>query len=496
MLEESDHDYFSTSPGPPLVRWVDEHCVKTFDDAVAVRRYFAASPHSESVLVRAASTVSFGPFQFLDYLHRVFSARRAAFAAAAELLYAAKRERRLYAPIALAHKWLRQNTTRFVEERTATLATAQVWSRTLSPTTLSTLRDVAVAVVDVDAVDVVDVDALVDAWLASAPLPSSSTARARFVAAVRTRVATELHFERLSLRRCMNRLYAFTFLQVGRFFGRRQPGDQTRLADVNMTPRLADITARETRSVADAAYQAECDTFGWTTQTVQTATTRQGGGASLANAAYANDPRSVHENVAEQLGNATYVREWRQHYARFDAQFDRMHLTQLTRRDEPPLVQIDGFLSPAEAKAMLDLSFQQGLEPSLINRPVPWSPADKETTLDTARSSRSFYWLRKDRMPALELVFRRMTAVTGLPRGYLDPQFLEYREGAGFARHHDGYKCPYTVFLYLNDVPAEAGGATHFLDLNVTMQPRVGRAILWKNGAKHDAGIDEPLMYQ
>lgn len=34
-----------------------------------------------------------------------------------------------------------------------------------------------------------------------------------------------------------------------------------------------------------------------------------------------------------------------------------------------------------------------------------------------------------------------------------------------------------TVFLYLNDV--ESGGGTRFSDLNITVQPLQGRAIIW-----------------
>ena len=34
-----------------------------------------------------------------------------------------------------------------------------------------------------------------------------------------------------------------------------------------------------------------------------------------------------------------------------------------------------------------------------------------------------------------------------------------------------------TVFLYLNDV--EEGGGTYFKDLDITVQPKTGRAVVW-----------------
>lgn len=36
-----------------------------------------------------------------------------------------------------------------------------------------------------------------------------------------------------------------------------------------------------------------------------------------------------------------------------------------------------------------------------------------------------------------------------------------------------------TFFLYLNDV--EEGGGTHFNDLNLTIVPKKGRAVIWPN---------------
>jgi prolyl 4-hydroxylase len=65
-------------------------------------------------------------------------------------------------------------------------------------------------------------------------------------------------------------------------------------------------------------------------------------------------------------------------------------------------------------------------------------------------------------------------------------QFLQYEVGQFYAAHHD--YIPFhleraqgvrilTVFLYLSDV--EEGGGTHFNSQNITIQPKMGRAVIW-----------------
>ena len=91
--------------------------------------------------------------------------------------------------------------------------------------------------------------------------------------------------------------------------------------------------------------------------------------------------------------------------------------------------------------------------------------------MDALRSSRSFYYSQRvDHVVALDMIYRRMHAFTALPtKKWLNPQFLEYTEGGRFENHHDDFRCPYTLFLYLNDVPHDAGGGTRFGQLNTTV---------------------------
>lgn len=50
-----------------------------------------------------------------------------------------------------------------------------------------------------------------------------------------------------------------------------------------------------------------------------------------------------------------------------------------------------------------------------------------------------------------------------------------------------------TVFLYLNEV--EEGGGTQFLDLNITVMPKVGRALLWPSVLDEDPTKKDDRTY-
>ena len=85
-------------------------------------------------------------------------------------------------------------------------------------------------------------------------------------------------------------------------------------------------------------------------------------------------------------------------------------------------------------------------------------------------------------------------------------QLLRYNNGQYYNRHHDYIEHHehraqgpriLTFFLYLSDV--EEGGGTNFPVLNITVQPKRGKALLWPstfNDApmKKDARTDHAAM--
>mmetsp|Transcript_9471 Transcript_9471/g.10186 ORF Transcript_9471/g.10186 Transcript_9471/m.10186 type:complete len:266 (-) Transcript_9471:219-1016(-) len=84
-------------------------------------------------------------------------------------------------------------------------------------------------------------------------------------------------------------------------------------------------------------------------------------------------------------------------------------------------------------------------------------------------------------------VLRKVENITGIPCNNSEYwQLLQYKETQFYGNHHDyiafhnerfqGARIM-TVFLYLNDV--EEGGGTHFKKLDITIQPRRGRVVVW-----------------
>eukprot|EP01034_Spumella_vulgaris_P025125 gene25125-31544_t len=87
------------------------------------------------------------------------------------------------------------------------------------------------------------------------------------------------------------------------------------------------------------------------------------------------------------------------------------------------------------------------------------------------------------------LVTDKIQSLLQIPKHHYEPiQLLKYNVSESYITHHDfsyqelSLACGprvLTFFLYLSDV--EEGGATHFPDLNLTITPKKGKAVLWPN---------------
>jgi prolyl 4-hydroxylase len=91
-------------------------------------------------------------------------------------------------------------------------------------------------------------------------------------------------------------------------------------------------------------------------------------------------------------------------------------------------------------------------------------------------------------------VIQKLENLTGIPDANSEQlQLLRYEVSQHYNSHHDfidhdvGRRAGpriLTVFLYLNDV--EAGGATHFTDLDIAVYPKKGRVLLWPSVLDQD----------
>ena len=94
----------------------------------------------------------------------------------------------------------------------------------------------------------------------------------------------------------------------------------------------------------------------------------------------------------------------------------------------------------------------------------------------------------------VQRILLRLNSLTGIPtQNYEDLQMLKYEGGQFYRTHHDyiphhkdRHSGPriLTFFLYLSDV--EEAGGTGFRDLNITVTPKKGRALLWPSVLNFD----------
>jgi prolyl 4-hydroxylase len=155
--------------------------------------------------------------------------------------------------------------------------------------------------------------------------------------------------------------------------------------------------------------------------------------------------------------------------------------------DMPWIVAVDGFLSEQECQALIDLGAAQGYKRSEDVGPRDFDGSYKGIQTQGRTSTNAWCVEECYRDPVTQAVLSRIENLTAIPDSHGEYlQLLRYEPEQFYERHHD--YIPFhrdraqgvrilTVFLYLNDV--EDGGGTHFSDLDVTVQPKAGRALLW-----------------
>jgi len=150
---------------------------------------------------------------------------------------------------------------------------------------------------------------------------------------------------------------------------------------------------------------------------------------------------------------------------------------------DPWVVTYDHFLSADEASAIISKGEKH------------WSRSVAGDGVQSVRTS-STAWCEHDGCgsdPVLSRVRSRIANLTGVPEAHAEPmQILRYEPGQFYRRHHD-QNAPattawgprlYTFFMYLSE--PEAGGETSFPVLNLSVAPKLGRALLWPSVLDHD----------
>ena len=156
----------------------------------------------------------------------------------------------------------------------------------------------------------------------------------------------------------------------------------------------------------------------------------------------------------------------------------------------PLVATIDGFCTPAECRALIDLA-RDRLRRSRISYP----DLDGKHVSDVRTSSGCT--LRAEEFPAVLPILMKLGMMMRIPITHAEPLSILHYEGADeFRPHHDSFAVApdgeararfdraggqrlYTTMIYLNDV--DAGGATEFDLLGVSIPPAAGRALVFAN---------------
>ena len=168
----------------------------------------------------------------------------------------------------------------------------------------------------------------------------------------------------------------------------------------------------------------------------------------------------------------------------------------------PWIVVLEDFVTPEECERLIQLGGNAGYKRSTEENLVPNEYGGIPKYVSEIRTSTNS-WCREGCRddPLVVQVMERMENLTGIPRSYSeDLQLLRYEEGQFYEQHHDYTEMQIdrmygvrilTVFLYLNDV--EEGGETGFPDLDLMVQPKLGRALLWPSVLNKDP--NEPDLW-
>jgi prolyl 4-hydroxylase len=154
------------------------------------------------------------------------------------------------------------------------------------------------------------------------------------------------------------------------------------------------------------------------------------------------------------------------------------------------VIQFDNILNETEAQRLIDLGMEEGYARSAdVGEAQPDGTFD--SSVNDGRTSTNA-WCMKDCMndPVTLQLHDRIENITQIPRtNYENLQILQYEENQYYNEHNDFIEYQVdrpcgsrvlTFYIYLNTLPEEGGGGTNFPKLqNLTVSPKLGRAILW-----------------
>lgn len=158
-------------------------------------------------------------------------------------------------------------------------------------------------------------------------------------------------------------------------------------------------------------------------------------------------------------------------------------LTSFSVSEDPSVSIVPDFLGEAEIEHLLRLA-EDGWAPSEVGSGTYKSKEEGKDLKNGISKIRTSYscQLEPCQTEMLKNVENRLAALAEMDVQNLEPlNMVRYAPGQFFKLHHDGRFRPKTVFLYLNDLPADDGGETLFPKLGIKIVPKRGCAVIWSN---------------
>jgi len=154
---------------------------------------------------------------------------------------------------------------------------------------------------------------------------------------------------------------------------------------------------------------------------------------------------------------------------------------------DPWVITMENVITAEQANRMIEIGHAQDYKRSRAVGKLQVDGTIARTMIEGRTSTTT--WCKKACLedPLAQQVVKRISDITQIHSNNSESlQLLRYEEGQYYRKHHDyspggkerqaGVRI-LTVYLYLNDVAA--GGGTLFNDLNITVMPKLGRAVLW-----------------
>jgi hypothetical protein len=150
---------------------------------------------------------------------------------------------------------------------------------------------------------------------------------------------------------------------------------------------------------------------------------------------------------------------------------------------------VDNFCTGEEASYLIAMAREQ-LSKSMVI-------VDGQAIDDSGRTSSHAVAFHRHHQDSRVLpIIARGAMLAGVPADHAEQVYVSrYADGEFYHGHYDfadGFLTDHrlcTMLIYLNDLAPEQGGTTYFKDLNIAVQPKMGRAVIWTNmnpdGTKH-----------